>query len=79
VSALLAIEQTTGTVLTLTLSQFETAAAITRRWADNALCLVDALGRTTFLKHCDEVLQTVRTHPAGLQIGQLPQRPAKDS
>jgi hypothetical protein len=70
-TALLAVEQATGTVLTLTLAQFAMAATITRRWADNALRLVEALGRTTFRKHCEEVLRTVRMQPTGLSVSTL--------
>jgi hypothetical protein len=47
------------------------AATITRRWADNALRLVEALGRTTFRKHCEEVLRTVRMQPTGLSVSTL--------
>ena len=70
-SALLAIEAETGTVLSIREEHFLVAAQITDKWAGNALRLVEALGRTTFQKDCEAVLQSVQTCPSGLLLSAL--------
>ena len=70
-AALLAIEEATGTVLSLREEHFIVAAQITDQWGENALRLIEALGRTTFQRDCERVLASIRQHPAGIPMSQL--------
>jgi phage/plasmid primase-like uncharacterized protein len=70
-SALLAIEDPTGTVLSIHEAHFVIATQITDKWAGNALRLIEALGRTTFQRDCEQVLHTIQQRSAGIPKGQL--------
>jgi hypothetical protein len=70
-SALLALEEETGTIVSIREAHFLLAVQITDKWAGNALRLIEALGRTTFQRDCEAVLRTIQQRPAGIPKGQL--------
>ena len=70
-SALLAIEEDTGTVMCIREAHFLVAVQITDKWAGNALRLVEALGRSSFQRDCEQVLRTITQRPNGIPKGQL--------
>ncbi|MDE3039653.1 MAG: primase alpha helix C-terminal domain-containing protein [Nitrospirota bacterium] len=70
-AALLALDEATGTVLTIHDAHFRVATQITDRWLVHALRLIEALGRTTFQKNCEAILTSVQARPSGLPLSTL--------
>lgn len=73
-AGLLAIEETRGSVMTLTEAHFAVGQQIADRWAISGLKLIEAVGRTSFQRDCERVLATIRQHPRGIPIGELYRR-----
>lgn len=70
VAALLALEEETGTVLSIRDEHFVLARHIATRWAGASVRLVEALGASGFQKDCASVLQTI-THRPGVSLSLL--------
>src|SRR5262245_41681685 len=68
-AALLALEEDSGTILSIRETHFHIASKITDKWAGNALRLVAALGRSSFQRDCEQVLRTIKQYPDGIQKG----------
>jgi hypothetical protein len=68
VAALLAIDRNRATV---TVEDFDQAAALARPWIVTTLALIADLGRSRFQARADAVLGTITTRPKGIPRGEL--------
>lgn len=67
VAALLAID---ADALTIEPAHYQTACRMGERWTASTRAIIETLGATDFLRHCDAVKDTVRRHP-GIALSQL--------
>ena len=69
-AGLLALDESPTEPPRITLAQFEVAEVIGTRWLASTRRVVEAVGSTTFERHCDAVEASIRTHP-GIYISAL--------